>query len=102
MGDLSPANPDRDGDPLDIALPVWRSSFEANLLGCTHLPRMIEQGYGVTINTSSGAVSGILRNRPAYSASTKASVEVITRHIASRWGKQGIRCNAVSPGLVLG
>ncbi len=105
-GDLSPANPDRDGDLLDIALPVWRRTFEANLLGyvltCrTVLPRMIEQGHGVIVNTSSGAASGTLPNRPAYSAS-KAGVEAITRHIASRWGKQGIRCNAVSPGLVLG
>jgi NAD(P)-dependent dehydrogenase (short-subunit alcohol dehydrogenase family) len=25
----------------------------------------------------------------------------LVRHIASRWGRQGIRCNAVAPGLVL-
>lgn len=105
-GDLSPANPNRDSDLLDIPLAVWRRTFEANLLGyvltCRAvLPRMIEQGHGVIVNTSSGAASGTLPNRPAYGAS-KAGVEAITRHIASRWGKQGIRCNAVSPGLVLG
>lgn len=106
VGDLSPGNADRDGDLLDIAVHVWRRTFEANLLGYVHLcraalPGMIEQGSGVIVNTSSGAASGTLPNRPAYGAS-KAGVEAVTRHIASRWGKQGIRCNAVSPGMVMG
>lgn len=105
-GNLASDNPDRDSDLLDISLHVWRRTFEANLLGyvltCRAvLPHMIEQGSGVIVNTSSGAASGTLPNRPAYSAS-KAGVEAITRHVATRWGKQGIRCNAVSPGLVLG
>lgn len=105
-GDLSQTNPNRDSDLLDIPIAVWRRTFEANLLGYVMtcravLPRMIEQGFGVIVNTSSGAASGTLPNRPAYGAS-KAGVEAMTRHIASRWGKQGIRCNAVSPGFVLG
>lgn len=88
VGDLSSANPDRDGDFLDITSSVWRRTFEANLFGYVHtcravLPRMIEQGYGVIVNTSSGAASGTLPNRPAYGAS-KAGVEAIIRHIASR------------------
>jgi NAD(P)-dependent dehydrogenase (short-subunit alcohol dehydrogenase family) len=104
--DLSPHNPHRDSDLLEIELPVWRRTFEVNLLGyvltCRAvLPHLLRQGGGVIVNTSSGAGSGALPNRPAYSAS-KAGVESITRHIASRWGKQGIRCNAVSPGMVLG
>lgn len=52
------------------------------------------------VNTSSGAASGTLPNRCAYGA-TKAGVEPITRHIASRRGKQGIRCNAVSEGMAI-
>lgn len=104
--DQSPDNPGRDGDILEIDPAVWRQSFETNLFGYFHtvravLPGMVAQGHGVIVNTSSGAASGTLPNRCAYGA-TKAGVEAITRHIASRWGKQGIRCNAVSPGLVMG
>lgn len=25
----------------------------------------------------------------------------LTRHVAARWGKDGVRCNVVSPGVVL-
>jgi NAD(P)-dependent dehydrogenase (short-subunit alcohol dehydrogenase family) len=38
--------------------------------------------------------------RPAYAAS-KAGVNALARHIALRWDKEGIRCNAVAPGLVM-
>jgi NAD(P)-dependent dehydrogenase (short-subunit alcohol dehydrogenase family) len=30
-----------------------------------------------------------------------AGINALTRHIASRWGKEHIRCNAVAPGAVL-
>lgn len=53
------------------------------------------------MNTSTG---GSLGNDPlhvAYNAS-KAAVNQLTRHIAVNWGKQGIRCNGVMPGLVMG
>lgn len=106
VGDMTDANPERDSDLLDMSMHVWGRTFETNLTGYVLLcravlPAMIEQGGGVIVNTSSGAASGTLPNRPAYGAS-KAGVEAITRHVASRWGKQGIRCNAVSPGMVLG
>ncbi|WSD21503.1 SDR family oxidoreductase [Streptomyces phaeochromogenes] len=38
--------------------------------------------------------------RAAYQTS-KAGINALTRHVASRWGKQGIRCNCVSPGVVM-
>jgi NAD(P)-dependent dehydrogenase (short-subunit alcohol dehydrogenase family) len=38
--------------------------------------------------------------RPAYAVS-KAGIEALMRHVASNWGKQRIRANAVAPGLVL-
>mgnify|MGYP001447754613 FL=1 len=28
-------------------------------------------------------------------------MSALTRHISSRWGREGIRCNAVAPGIVL-
>src|SRR5258708_31176530 len=38
--------------------------------------------------------------RPAYAA-TKAGINALARHVASRWGKEGLRANAITPGLVL-
>lgn len=32
-------------------------------------------------------------------ATAKAGIGALTRHVASRWGKDGIRCNAVAPGF---
>ena len=31
----------------------------------------------------------------------KSGINALVRHVASKWGKQGIRANAVAPGLVL-
>jgi NAD(P)-dependent dehydrogenase (short-subunit alcohol dehydrogenase family) len=31
----------------------------------------------------------------------KSGLHALLRHVASRWGKQGIRANAVAPGLVM-
>lgn len=106
VGDVTAANPDRDGDLLDMPMHVWRRTFETNLTGYVLLcravlPLLLAGGGGAIVNTSSGAASGTLPNRVAYGAS-KAGIEAVTRHIAVRWGKDGVRCNAVSPGLVMG
>ena len=52
------------------------------------------------IVTISDAVYAGMPDKIAYSV-TKAGIGALTRNVASRFGKQGIRCNAVSPGLVL-
>lgn len=36
----------------------------------------------------------------AYGAS-KAGVNVLTQYVATAYGKRGIRCNAIAPGLVV-
>ena len=38
--------------------------------------------------------------RVAYAVS-KAGITALSRHIATKWGKQGIRCNSIAPGMVL-
>jgi NAD(P)-dependent dehydrogenase (short-subunit alcohol dehydrogenase family) len=95
----------RDGDLLDMDPSVWRRTFEVNLTGYAHtaravLPLMLEQGGGAIVNTSSMSAHVGDRERAAYQSS-KAGINALTRHIASRWGKQGVRCNCVSPGVVL-
>ena len=37
---------------------------------------------------------------PAYAAA-KAAIISLTRSVATLYGKQGIRCNAIAPGLIL-
>ncbi|MFK0156610.1 SDR family NAD(P)-dependent oxidoreductase [Streptomyces sp. NPDC090493] len=104
--DLSPDTIGRDADLLGMDPAVWRRTYEVNLLGyaltCrTVLPHLLGQRGGIIVNTSSQAAWGGEPERPAY-ASSKAGINALTRHIASRWGKEGIRCNAVAPGAVMG
>lgn len=103
--EASPAVMGRDGDLLDMDPAVWRRTFEVNLIGYAltcraALPLLLEQGGGAIVNTSSAAANVGEPTRAAYGAS-KAGINALTRHVASRWGQQGIRCNCVAPGLVL-
>jgi NAD(P)-dependent dehydrogenase (short-subunit alcohol dehydrogenase family) len=103
--DFSPGNLGRDVDLLDADFAVWRRTMEVNWMGFARsaraaIPLFLKQGGGTIVNTTSGAAFAGEPTRPAYAAS-KAAINTLTRHIASRWGKDGIRCNAVSPGTVL-
>ncbi|KPI06266.1 3-oxoacyl-(acyl-carrier-protein) reductase [Actinobacteria bacterium OK074] len=104
--DVSDANLGRDADLLGMDPAVWRRTFDVNLLGYTlasraAIPHLLAAGGGAIVNTSSGAGWSGSPVRPAYAAS-KAGVNALTRHIATRWGKEGIRCNGLAPGLVMG
>jgi len=92
--------------PVSAADPdVWDETMRINLRGTmvaiqAAVPHMIARGGGSVINTASGAgLTGDLRN-PAYGAS-KAAVISLTRYVATEFGKQGIRCNAISPGFIV-
>jgi NAD(P)-dependent dehydrogenase (short-subunit alcohol dehydrogenase family) len=85
---------------------VWQRTLDVNLLGYVRtsravLPHLLEQGGGSIVNTSSGTAVGGDASRVAYGVS-KAAVNQLTRHIAINWGGDGIRCNGVMPGLVMG
>lgn len=94
-----------DADLLSMSVEYWDRSFAVNLrgamLGCKHaIPKMIEGGGGSIINTSSNqSLAGDL-SQFAYSAA-KAGVNALTRSVATTFGRQGIRCNTVSPGIIL-
>lgn len=84
---------------------LWDSVFRINTRGTMlmikyTLPHMVKQGGGSIINTSSGASLRGDLFRPAYAAS-KSAVNVLTEYVAAQYGKKGIRCNVVSPGLVV-
>jgi NAD(P)-dependent dehydrogenase (short-subunit alcohol dehydrogenase family) len=95
----------RDGAVGMMDEEVWDQTFHANargtMLAIRHaLPALIAAGSSAIINTSSGAaLSGDLY-RPAYGAS-KAAINSLTRYVATQYGKKGVRCNVVSPGLIV-
>ena len=94
-----------DGDILSNNIDLWERTLRVNVTGTAMLlraalPHMLEQGGGSLVLTSSDASVIGEAQRPAYAAS-KAAVNALCRHVSSKWGKQGIRCNAVSPGFVL-
>ena len=69
-------------------------------LGLRHvLPVMLKQGHGAVVNTGSIASERGLAGACAYNA-TKHAVIGLTRTAASEVGAQGIRVNAVMPGVI--
>jgi NAD(P)-dependent dehydrogenase (short-subunit alcohol dehydrogenase family) len=103
--DLSPRTIGRDTDLLDVDLAVWDRTLQVDLRGYVltmraAIPMMLERGGGAIVNTSSAAAFVGEATRPAYGAA-KAGINAVSRHVANRWGREGIRCNVVAPGLVL-
>jgi NAD(P)-dependent dehydrogenase (short-subunit alcohol dehydrogenase family) len=96
---------DSESDILSIPTEVWKRTLDVNLTGYmlgakSTIPVMLERGGGSIVNTMSGAAWLAEPIRLAYGTS-KLGIAALTRHIAAAMGKRGVRCNAVSPGLVL-
>jgi NAD(P)-dependent dehydrogenase (short-subunit alcohol dehydrogenase family) len=103
--DLSPDTIGQDSDVESMPLEVFDRTIAVNLRGhvlCARhaIPRLLERGGGALVFTSSAAAFAGEPERPSY-AMAKSGLGGLVRHVASRWGKLGIRANAVAPGLVL-
>lgn len=93
------------GKPLhEIDDTTWEEVLAVNLTGVFRItraavPEMLKAGGGSIINVSS--VSGLIGfwGSAAYGA-TKGGLNAFTRHVAMDYASQGIRCNAVCPGLI--
>jgi NAD(P)-dependent dehydrogenase (short-subunit alcohol dehydrogenase family) len=88
----------------DVSDALWDRVMRINVNGPFYacraaLPRMIEQGGGVILNTCSAAALSGGRAGGAYTASKHALLG-ITRSIAWFYADKGIRCNALAPGAI--
>jgi NAD(P)-dependent dehydrogenase (short-subunit alcohol dehydrogenase family) len=86
----------------DVTDDVWQASFEINLMSAVRatraaLPGMREQGAGTIVNVSSTAAKRPSTGMPDYSV-MKAALLSFSRLVADLYAKDGIRCNAVTPG----
>ena len=93
------------GTPVNMSEAQWQRVFDVNVnsvfLTCKYvLPVMLKQGSGAIINISSLAAEQILTYPyMAYNAS-KAAVNQFTRALAVEYAAQGIRVNAIMPGMM--
>lgn len=94
-----------DIDALNCPVEVLEKSFAINtkshfLATQAALPVLLENGGGAMLYTSSGAATSGNPMQVAYPM-TKNAIHALARHVAARYGKQGIRANVICPGLVL-
>jgi NAD(P)-dependent dehydrogenase (short-subunit alcohol dehydrogenase family) len=96
----------RDGGVVDMDVDVWDRTLAVNLrgamLGCKHaIPRMRDAGRGGAIVTTSSVSALVGEQEHVAYACSKAALLALTRHVANQHARDGIRVNAVAPGLML-
>jgi len=64
------------------------------------IPKLVEAGGGVVINTGSIVASRGLPGRDSYTAA-KGGVTALTRAIAAQYAGDGVRANVIAPGAVM-
>jgi NAD(P)-dependent dehydrogenase (short-subunit alcohol dehydrogenase family) len=83
---------------------VWDGTLAVNATGaflfCKHaLPHLLRSPAGVILNVSSTAGIGGDSEAHAYGAS-KGALIALTKGIAQRFGREGLRANVICPGLI--
>lgn len=100
-------DPSRNADDVDVTM-MDMANFDymmhVNMRGyvlCTRhaVPLLVARGGGAMLYTSSGAAYVGEAVRPVY-AMAKSAIHALSRHVASRFGKQGVRANVVCPGVI--
>jgi NAD(P)-dependent dehydrogenase (short-subunit alcohol dehydrogenase family) len=89
---------------LEVPLEEWRRLYEVNVIGVINgvrslLPAMVARGDGAVAVCCSINSWFVEREIAAYSAS-KAALLSVTRTLAVEHARDGIRINAVCPGVV--
>lgn len=91
-------------DIVSCTIEDWHRILDINLGGvflfCKFgIPMLIERGGGSVINTASVAALKGSRNAHAYAAS-KGGIVALTRAMAVTYGRNGVRVNAICPGVI--
>ncbi len=93
------------GGPPDITEAEWQRELDLNVTGmflaCRHvIPVMLKAQRGVITNISS--VAGIRYTGLPYVSyyASKGAVDQFTIGVALQYARQGLRCNAILPGLM--
>jgi 3-oxoacyl-[acyl-carrier protein] reductase len=91
-----------DAEFLEVRDEDWDELWRVNVLSYVRairaaVPPMRVRGAGVIVNVSSTAGKRPSTSMPHYSV-TKAAVLSLSRLVADLYAKDGIRCNAVTPG----
>jgi 3-oxoacyl-[acyl-carrier protein] reductase len=86
----------------DVSDEEWDAYWQLNLMSHVRairaaLPAMRERGGGAIVNLSSSAGKRPSTGMPHYSV-VKAAMLSLSRLVADLYAKDGIRCNAVTPG----
>ena len=94
----------RDVDFLEFDREVFYEIIDVNVLGGVlaskfAIPHMLRQGGGCILFTSSTSSLGGDVAQFSYGAS-KAMINWYVKTLATTFGKQGIRCNAILPGVI--
>jgi NAD(P)-dependent dehydrogenase (short-subunit alcohol dehydrogenase family) len=89
-------------DFLALTDDAWDAAWQLNVMSFVRairaaVPAMRRRGAGVIVNVSSTAGTRPSTGMPEYSV-TKAAVLSLSRLVADLYAKDGIRCNAVTPG----
>lgn len=96
----------KDGRVDELTIEMWDAIFASDMRGTfwaikTVIPYMLknEKGGSIVNIGSMASISGDLGST-AY-ACAKAGVDTLTQYTATQYGKRGIRCNCVRPGLIV-
>jgi NAD(P)-dependent dehydrogenase (short-subunit alcohol dehydrogenase family) len=95
----------RTGGFLDLSTEDWVECIRINLGGTIFfcravLPAMVERQSGTIINVASWTGKRGVANHSAY-AVTKAAILNLTQSLAEEFGPNGIRVNAICPGIIV-
>lgn len=101
---LGPDIAQQDGDVEHMATALWDRTYAVNVRGTmiacrAALPHLRASGGNIVNTVSNLALQGHMI-QAAYSSS-KAAIIQMTRAIAASHGIQGVRCNAVAPGMTM-
>ena len=89
----------------EVDLDLWGPTMDVNVRGTVHgcraaIPAMVRSGGGSIVNMTS--VCALLGNHPLHLyAAAKGAIISLTRAVAGRYWSDGIRANAIAPGMVL-